>query len=231
MRTIGVIGGMSWQSTGLYYRLLNEGVSRTAGGLHSARIVLHSVDFAEIHELQHADRWEEAGQLLAGVARQVEAGGADFLLLATNTMHKVVPAIQQAISIPMLHIADATGARLQSTGIRRVGLLGTRFTMEENFYRGHLAEQFGLEVLVPDQPDQEMVNSVIFDELVHGNIDSASRRRYVEVINRLVHNGAEAIILGCTEITLLVGPEDTDVPLFDTTASHCEEAVALACAA
>ncbi|WP_016856065.1 aspartate/glutamate racemase family protein [Halomonas smyrnensis] len=230
MKTIGVLGGMSWESTQSYYRALNEGVKRELGGFHSAKVALYSVDFAEIETLQQADRWGEAGERLAEAARRVQAAGADFLLLATNTMHKVAPAIEAAIEIPLLHIADATAERLRDDGVRRVGLLGTRFTMEQAFYRDRLGERFGIEVLVPQAEQRERVHRVIFEELCQGRIEPASKAAYLEVIADLHARGAEAVILGCTEIALLVGQGDTPVPLYDTTALHAEAAVTAALA-
>jgi len=225
MRTIGLLGGMSWESTQTYYRLVNEGVRDRLGGLHSAECVLYSVDFEPIEQLQASGDWEMAGNVLAQAARGVEAAGAEFLVLCTNTMHKVAPAIEDAIEIPLLHIADATGNAVKASGIATVGLLGTRFTMTEDFYRGRLAERHGLEVLVPSESERTTVDKVIFEELCVGEILDDSRARYVEVIHNLVQQGAEAVILGCTEISLLVKPGDTPVPLFDTTEIHAMMAV------
>jgi aspartate racemase len=228
MRTIGLIGGMSWESTVPYYRLLNEGVKQRLGGLHSARVVLYSVDFHDIERLQHAGRWDEAGALLATAARSLQAAGADFIVLCTNTMHKVAPAIEAAVTIPLLHIADPTAVAVKQAGIRTVGLLGTRFTMEQDFYRGRLEAQHGLKVVIPDATDRDVVHRVIYDELCLGVTQDASRAAYREIINRLVAQGAEGIILGCTEIGLLVKPEDSPVPIFDTTALHATSAVEFA---
>ncbi|GEK73525.1 MULTISPECIES: aspartate/glutamate racemase family protein [Halomonas] len=230
MKTIGVLGGMSWESTQSYYRALNEGVKRELGGFHSATVALYSVDFAEIETLQQADRWDEAGERLAEAARRVQAAGADFLLLATNTMHKVAPAIEAATDIPLLHIADATAERLRADGVRRVGLLGTRFTMEQAFYKDRLGERFGIEVLVPQAEQRDRVHRVIFEELCQGRIEPPSKAAYLEIIADLHARGAEAVILGCTEIALLVGQGDTPVPLYDTTALHAEAAVTAALA-
>lgn len=227
MRVIGVLGGMSWESTQSYYRALNEGVKHALGGLHSAKIVMVSVDFAEIETLQQQGDWEQAGDILAIAAQNVERAGADFLLLATNTMHKVAPAIEQAIRIPLLHIADATAEQLQQDGITRVGLLGTRFTMEQSFYKSRL-EGFGIKVVVPDDSQRETVHRIIFEELCLGQITSASRQRYLEIIDSLHQQGAQAVILGCTEIALLVEQVHTHVPLYDTTALHTSKAVAWA---
>ncbi|HYO29805.1 MAG TPA: aspartate/glutamate racemase family protein [Thermomicrobiales bacterium] len=229
-RTIGLIGGMSWESSALYYRIVNESVKARLGGLHSAEIVLVSLDFAPIARLQAEGRWDEAGERLAWAARRVEVAGADLLLLCTNTMHEVFAAVEGAVAIPCLHIADATGERIAAAGLRRVGLLGTRFTMERPFYAERLAERFGIEALVPDGADRQTVHDVIYRELVLGETRPESREAYRRVMERLVARGVEAIVLGCTEIALLVGPEDAAVPLFDTTRIHAEAAVAFALA-
>lgn len=228
MRVIGVLGGMSWESTQGYYRALNEGVKAALGGFHSAKIVMVSVDFAEIEALQQQGDWHAAGDLLARAAQSVERAGADCLLIATNTMHKVASAIEQAITIPLLHIADATAEQLITDGITRVGLLGTRFTMEQDFYTGRLEEQFGIDVLVPDQAERDIVHRIIYQELCQGRIEDESRQRYLAIIDSLHAQGAQAVILGCTEIAMLVGQRDTTVPLYDTTALHAQQAVAWA---
>ncbi len=228
MKTIGLLGGMSWESTATYYRLLNEGVRAARGGLHSAQVLLHSVDFAPLEALQHAGNWDAIGERLAQDARRVQAGGADFLLLCTNTMHKVAPAIEAAIDIPLLHIADATAQALLQQGIRRVGLLGTAFTMEQDFYKGRLTQRHGIEVLVPEQDDRHLVHRVIYEELCLGRIESASRREYLRILEALARRGAQGVILGCTEIGLLVSQRDTPVQLFDTTVIHAAQAVARA---
>ncbi|MEA2118078.1 aspartate/glutamate racemase family protein [Halovibrio sp. HP20-50] len=228
MRVIGVLGGMSWESTQGYYRALNEGVKAALGGFHSAKIVMVSVDFAEIEALQQQGDWDAAGELLAHASQRVERAGADCLLIATNTMHKVAPAIEQAITIPLLHIADATAEQLTVDGIRRVGLLGTRFTMEQDFYIGRLEKHFGIEVVVPDQPKRDTIHRVIFDELCQGRIDDESRQRFLAIIDSLYAQGAQAVILGCTEIAMLVSQRDTPVSLYDTTALHAQKAVAWA---
>ena len=225
MKTIGLLGGMSWESTALYYRLINEGVRARLGGLHSARIVLVSVDFQEIEELQRNENWVRAGQALARAAKQVETAGADFLLICTNTMHKVAPEIQEAISIPVLHLADATAKRIQDTGMKTIGLLGTNFTMEQDFYKGRLVEKHGLNVLVPPKPDREIVHQIIYDELCLGIVKDTSRDKYLRIMKDLQNRGAEGIIEGCTEIVMLVQQQHTDIPLFDTTSIHAEEAV------
>ena len=230
MKCIGLLGGMSWESTVSYYQALNRGVRTQLGGLHSARVLLNSVDFAGIERLQHAGDWPATARLLAAEARKLQDGGADFLLIGTNTMHKVAPEIEAAIDIPLLHIADATARQLQADGIQRVGLLGTRFTMEQDFYKGRLQERFGLAVLVPDEAGRERVHRIIYDELCLGEIRESSRAEYLAIIEGLAAAGAEAVILGCTEIALLVGDARAAVPLYDTTAIHAEAAVALALA-
>ena len=220
MKTLGLIGGMSWESTIPYYRIINETVRERLGGLHSARIILYSVDFHDIERLQQAGAWDEAGRILADAARALEAAGAEGLALCTNTMHKVAAAIEAAVAIPVLHIADPTAAAVKQAGIRTVGLLGTRFTMEQEFYRGRLMARHGLTVIIPDPADREIVHRVIYEELCQGEIRAESRAQYRAIMQRLVEKGAEGIILGCTEITLLVRPEDAPAPLFDTTGLH-----------
>ncbi|MER5969225.1 aspartate/glutamate racemase family protein [Streptomyces sp. NPDC002055] len=229
MKTIGLIGGMSWESTAEYYRLLNEQVREQLGGFHSAKCVLYSVDFAEIERLQVAGRWDEAGEVLADAARSLRNAGADMLLICTNTMHKVADQVSAAVDIPLLHLADATAAAVQAAGLHRVGLLGTAFTMEQDFYRDRLAGH-DLKVLVPDADDRAVVHRVIYEELVLGIVREESRAAYGEVIGRLVASGAEGIILGCTEIELLIGPEQSPVPVFATTRLHAEAAVTAALA-
>ena len=230
MRTIGLLGGMSWESSAEYYRLVNEQVKARLGGLHSARCVLFSVDFAEIERLQQQGDWDTAGELLAQAAYQLELAGAELLVVCTNTMHRVAAAIQQRIAISLVHIADPTAEAIRQVKIRTVGLLGTRFTMEQDFYRGRLVDRYGLNVLVPDAPDRETVHRIIYEELCLGQIVPASRIAYQAVIGRLVAAGAEAIILGCTEIGLLIGDQDSPVPLFDTTRLHAAAAVDMALA-
>jgi aspartate racemase len=219
---------MSWKSSAEYYRLINEGVRDRLGGLHSARCLMWSFDFDDIAVLQRADRWIEAAQLMVEAAQRLERGGADFLVICTNTMHKAYPQIRAAVDLPLLHIADPTAERIKAASCTRVGLLGTAFTMEQDFYKGRLVDQHGLDVLVPDADDRATVHRIIYEELVQGRIEAASRAAYRDVIQRLVAAGAEAIILGCTEIMLLVGPEDSPVPLYDTTGLHAEAAVELA---
>ena len=225
MKTIGLIGGMSWESTVPYYRLINEGIKQRLGGLHSARIVLYSVDFAEIEHLQRTGDWQAAGELLAQAALKLQGAGAEALVLCTNTMHKVADAIESAVQIPLLHIADPTALQIRQAGLSKVGLLGTRFTMEQDFYKERLVQRHGLEVLVPPEPDREAVHRIIYEELCLGLVRDASRRDYQRVMADLVAQGAQAIILGCTEISLLVSPDDVPVPLFDTTAIHAGSAV------
>ncbi len=228
MKTIGLLGGMSWESTVGYYRAINEGVKEALGGLHSAKVVLYSVDFDPIEKMQHAGDWAATAEALSTAARRIEAAGADFLLICTNTMHKVAPEVQAAIDIPLLHIADATGDRLVAEGVTSVGLLGTAFTMEQSFYKDRLVDRFDLNVLVPNDKDRRIVHDVIYQELCLGNIVADSRKQYVRIIDELAGGGAEAVILGCTEIGMLVGQADTRVRLFDTTAIHAEQAVAWA---
>ena len=225
VRTIGLIGGMSWESTVPYYRLINERTKERLGGLHSANIVLFSVDFHKIEQLQRTAKWEEAGALMADAARAVESAGADFIVLCTNTMHKVAHTVESSTSIPLLHIADATAENIKKAGARTVGLLGTQFTMEEDFYRGRLKEKHGLDVLIPEQDDRHIIHRVIYEELVLGKLIPRSRDEYRRVIRGLVERGAEGIILGCTEISLLVQAADAVVPLFDTTSIHAAAAV------
>ena len=220
MKTLGLLGGMSWESTIPYYRIINETVRERLGGLHSARMILYSVDFADIERRQQAGAWDEAGTLLADAARALEAAGAEGLALCTNTMHKVAATIENAVAIPLLHIADATAAAIQQRGLRTVGLLGTRFTMEQDFYRGRLMERHGLTVLIPDPAERAIVHRVIYEELCQGDIRAESQTHYRQIMQRLVKAGAEGIILGCTEIGLLVGPRDAPVSLFDTTYLH-----------
>jgi len=227
-QVIGLIGGMSWKSSAEYYRLINEGVRTRLGGLHSARSLMWSFDFADIEILQRLDRWDEAAALMVDAAQRLERGGADFLVIATNTMHIAAPQVQAATSLPLLHIADPTAERIKAAGLRRVGLLGTAFTMEQDFYKGRLAREHGLDVLAPEAQDRATVHRIIYSELVQGQVHETSRQAYRETIARLVERGAEAIILGCTEIMLLIGQEDSAVPLYDTTGLHAEAAVARA---
>ena len=225
MKTVGLLGGMSWESSLEYYRAINRLVKERLGGLHSAKCLMYSVDFHEIETLQHRNRWEEAGEMLGAAAKALQKGGADFLLICTNTMHKVAPAVEQRIRIPLLHIADATGKRVVSRGIRKIGLLGTRFTMQEDFYKGKLVHDHGLEVLIPGDADMDVIHRVIFEELCLGLTRETSKKKFIRVIENLEAAGAEGVILGCTEIGLLVKDKDSPIPLFDTTLIHAEAAV------
>ncbi|WP_408951788.1 aspartate/glutamate racemase family protein [Lysobacter sp. Hz 25] len=224
MKTLGLLGGMSWESTLPYYRLINETVRERLGGLHSAKLLLYSVDFAEVERLQHAGDWDAAGVLLGQAARSLRDGGAQLLVICTNTMHKVADAVEAASGLPLLHIADSTGAAIRAAGLSRIGLLGTRFTMEQDFYRQRLVERHGLDVIVPDPAGRELVHRVIYEELCLGRIRDESRQAYREVIAGLVARGAQGVILGCTEIGLLIGAGDVEIPLFDTTALHARAA-------
>lgn len=225
MKTIGLIGGMSWESSVEYYRIFNEAVRERLGGLHSAQCLMYSVDFADIEVLQREERWEEAGVEMAEAAQRLERGGADFVVLGTNTMHISTEAIENALRIPFLHIVDPTAEAVCAQGIETIGLLGTRFTMEMDFYVGRLKSKYGLKVLIPGAEEREIVHRVIYDELVLGQVHESSRERYRQIIAGLVERGAQGVILGCTEIGLLVKPEDSPVPLFDTTWLHAEAAV------
>jgi len=224
MKTIGLLGGMSWESTIPYYRQINQHIKQQLGGLHSAKIILYSVDFADIEALQRSGDWDRAGELLAEAAVKLQAAGADCLVLCTNTMHKVAAVIETAVTIPLLHIADATAEAIQLAGLKKVALLGTRFTMEQDFYKKRLTESYGLEVLVPDEESRALVHQVIYQELCLGLVKPDSRLQYQQIMADLVVQGAEAIILGCTEIALLVSAEDCAVPLFDTTFLHAQKA-------
>jgi aspartate racemase len=228
MKTIGLIGGLSWESSIEYYRIINEEVKKQLEGLHCAKSVMYSFDFAEIVSLQHQERWDEATTLMIDAARSVERGGADLLLICTNTMHKMADQVQKSVDIPLLHIADVTAEKIVAQGLKTVGLLGTAFTMEQDFYTGRLAKRYGLEVLVPDEAQRKMVHDVIYEELCKGVIHPSSKEAYQRIIETLVARGAEATILGCTEIMLLLKQEDSPVPLFDTTTLHAQAAVAYA---
>ena len=224
-KTIGLIGGMSWESSIEYYRIINQQTRKILGGTHSAKSVMISVDFAEIELLQHQGRWDEATAALVAAAKSLELAGADFVVLCTNTMHKMASAIQENIHIPFLHIADATAEVIKSAGISTIGLLGTRFTMEEDFYKERLITKYGLKVLVPEKPDRDFIHRVIYDELVKGIVSPESKNGFRTIIHKLIANGAEGIILGCTEIGLLIKDRDCEVPVFDTTIIHAESAV------
>jgi aspartate racemase len=230
MKTIGLIGGLSWESSSEYYRIINETVARRLGGLHSAQCIMFSFDFAAIEALQHQGLWDEATVLMIQAAQQIERGGADVAIICSNTMHRMAGAVQEHIDIPLIHIADPTGEAIIAQGLHRVGLLATKFTMEQDFYRGRLAERFGLDVIIPEEDERQIVHAVIYDELCRGIVREESKARYVEIINNLTTRGAEGIILGCTEIEMLIGPADSPVPVFDTTALHAEAAVAFALA-
>ena len=228
LKIIGLIGGMSWESSAEYYRLINQGVRARLGGMHSARCLLWSFDFREIEALQHAGDWDAATAELIAAAHRLERAGADCILICTNTMHRMADQVQAAIALPLLHIADPTGARIAAAGLRRIGLLGTAFTMEQPFYKARLTERHGLDILVPDTADRAVVHRIIYEELVRGRIEPHSKQACREIIARLVDRGAEAVILGCTELMLLVTATDSPVPLFDTTALHAEAAVQFA---
>jgi aspartate racemase len=227
MKVIGLIGGMSWESSLLYYREINEQVKRTLGGLHSAKCILYSVDFHEIEERQRLGLWDQLDNMMIDAAKSLEHAGADFLILCTNTMHKSAPAIEAAVKIPLLHIADPTALALKKKGINKVGLLGTRFTMIEDFYKQRLTEKFGLEVLIPDETEINEVHRIIYEELVKGIVKPESRAIYQEIISNLAERGAQGVILGCTEITLLIKLNDVHLPVFDTTSLHAQHAVAI----
>jgi aspartate racemase len=224
MKTIGLLGGMSWESTVPYYQAINRTIAQELGGLHSAKVLLYSVDFAEVEELQHAGRWDEAGAMLADAAARLEGAGADLLVICTNTMHKVAPAIEAKVRIPLLHIADPTSQAIRAAGQTKVGLLGTRFTMEQDFYKARLVQQHGLEVIVPGAESREAVHRIIYDELCQGIIREESREIYKRIAQELLDAGAQCVILGCTEIGLLLKDGDVPAPLFDTTALHARAA-------
>lgn len=230
MKTTGIIGGMSWESTVLYYQLINTGIKRELGGLHSARLLINSVDFAEIETLQHKGDWDAAGAILNAAARSLQDGGAEQLLIATNTMHKVVDQVMQGIDLPLIHIVDPTADAIRAQGFKSVGLLGTGFTMSDSFYKGRMEQQHGISIIVPEESDQAIVHRIIYEELCLGEIKESSLADYIKVIDKLSARGAEAVILGCTEITLLVQQNHTELPLLDTTALHAEAAVQAALA-
>lgn len=225
MKTIGLIGGMSWESSLEYYRIINEQVKEKLGGLHSAKSLMYSLDFDLIEKLQQQEKWDELTSIMIKATQDLEKGGADFVLICTNTMHKMAEDIQDNINIPLLHIADTTAERIKEKSLKKVGLLGTNFTMEKDFYKGRLTNKHGLEVIVPKKEDRQIIHQIIYQELCLGEIKSSSRDQYVKILNKLVDSGAEAVILGCTEIPLLVHQEDVNIPLFDTTNIHAETAV------
>lgn len=227
MKTIGLIGGMSWESTTCYYTAINQMIKNELGGLHSAKIVLYSVDFSEIEQLQRKGRWEDAGNILSNAARSVALAGADFILLCTNTMHTVAEAIESTVSIPLIHIADATAEKLVTDKIQRVGLLGTTFTMEQDFYKKRISKKYGIDVLIPPAHHRKKIHDIIYSELCMGHINESSRQHYIDIIQELYEQGAQAVILGCTEIALLIQQKHTPVPLYDTTQIHAQQAVKL----
>jgi len=228
MKTIGLIGGLSWESSKEYYRIINETVNERLGGLHSAKCILYSLDFAESREIQQTKGWDELTKILIDTAQRLEAAGADIVLICTNTMHKFMPEIQREIHVPILHIADATAEKVLEKGLKKVGLLGTKMTMEEDFYKGRLMEKFGINVLVPDKDERDFIETVIIDELCVGKMNASSKKRFKQIIGKLVENGVEGIILGCTEIPLLIKQEDVNVPIFDTAEIHAKAAVEFA---
>jgi len=228
MKTIGLVGGLSWESSKEYYRIINETVNERLGGLHSAKCILYSLDFAESREIQQTKGWDEVTKILIDAAQRLEAAGADIVVICANTMHKFAPEIQREIHVPILHIADATAEKILEKGLKKVGLLGTKMTMEEGFYKDRIHERFGIDVLVPDKDDRDFIERVIFDELCIGKMNPFSKKRFKEIIEKLVDKGAEGIVLGCTEIPLLIKQEDVNVPMFDTTELHSRAAVAYA---
>lgn len=228
MKVIGLIGGMSWESSQEYYRIINERTREKLGGLHSARSLMYSVDFDEIERLQHNGEWDSATSVMINAARRLEAGGADMIVICTNTMHKMADDVQAAVHITLHHIADATAKQIKAAGYTKVGLLGTKFTMEEDFYKGRLTEKYGLEVIVPDETDRQTVHDIIYKELCLGVVTNGSREKYIKIIKHLTAQGAQAVILGCTEITLLINQDDVSTPVFDTTKIHAETAVDIA---
>jgi len=225
MKTIGLIGGMSWESSKVYYELINKKVKQELGGFHSCKCIMYSVDFAEIEHLQHHNKWIELNQIMVNAALRLEKAGADIIVLCTNTMHVSSESIETSISIPFLHIAEATGNRISELKIKKVGLLGTKFTMEMDFYKSILNDTFGIEVIIPDQKSRQLVHNIIYEELVHGKIKDTSRKAFKSIIDTLEKNGAQGVILGCTEIPMLISDSDVNVPTFDTTEIHCEHAV------
>lgn len=225
MKTIGLIGGMSWESSVEYYRIINEKIKEKLGGLHSAKSLMYSVDFEEIEKLQHQGKWQELTEIMINAAKRLENGGADFIVICTNTMHKMAEDIQNNVKIPLLHIADATAEKIKDREIKKVGLLGTKFTMEEDFYKGRLINKYGIQVLIPNENDRQIVHDVIYKELCLGVVNPESKEKFIKIIRSLVSNGAEAVILGCTEIPLLIQQNDVEIPIFDTTKIHAEAAV------
>ncbi|MFC2164846.1 aspartate/glutamate racemase family protein [Acidobacteriota bacterium] len=228
MKTIGFIGGMSWESTLEYYRIVNEEVKNRLGGFHSAKCLLYSVDFHEIEEMQHQGRWDDAAKILVDAAQKVERGGADFIAICTNTMHKLAEEVEAGIGIPLLHIADVTATKIQENGQQKVGLLGTKFTMEQDFYKGRLTEKYSIDVIIPPEEERDAIHAILYSELCIGDIKAESKEKFQEFIAHLASRGAEGIVLGCTEIPLIVKQEDYDIPLYDTTDLHAKAAVEMA---
>jgi len=228
MKTIGLLGGMSWESSAVYYQLINEKVRETLGSTYSAKSVMYSVEFHEMETLQHAEDWNKLTEIMIDAAQKVERAGADFLVICTNTMHKTVPEIREKIAIPILHIADATAEKIKEKGIKKIGLLGTNFTMTQDFYKGRLEKEHNLEVITPNETDRQIIHDIIYNELILGNIKDESRKKYQDIIEKLKNQGAEGVILGCTEIPLLVKQKDSPIPIFDTTKIHAEKAVEFA---
>jgi len=228
MKTIGLIGGMSWESSSEYYRIINETIRERLGGLHSAECIMYSADFEQIENLQHQGKWEELTKLMLNFAQKLEGAGADFIVICTNTMHKMAEEVENNTNIPLLHIADATAEKIIEKGLGKLGLLGTNFTMEEDFFKKRLEEKYNIEVIIPSQNDRRIIDSVIYNELCLGIIKQSSKEKYKEVINRLISDGADGVILGCTEIPLLIGQEDVEIPVFDTTTIHAKSAVEFA---
>ena len=225
MKTIGLIGGMSWESSLEYYRIINEKVKKELGGLHSAQSIMYSVDFEQIKILQHESKWDELTTIMIDAAKRLEKGGAEIIVICTNTMHKMANEVQNSINLPLIHIADTTAQSIKALNLKKIGLLGTKFTMEQDFYKGRLSEKHGLSVVVPNNDDREMVHKIIYNELCLGNIKDSSKKEYIRIIENMVGNGAEGVILGCTEIPLLIKQEDVKVPIFDTTTIHAEQVV------
>ena len=223
MKTIGLIGGMSWESTSLYYKTINEYIKNKLGGLYSAKCILYSVNFEEISRLQKSGDWEKCGEILGEIAKKLETAGADYIVICTNTMHKVVPEMKKYINIPVIHIAEAAYGRIAAKGIKNIGLLGTKYTMQQDFYKSILIDK-GLNVIIPDEEDIEFINNVIFNELCCGEINPKSKQKFIEIVEKLKKKGAEGVILGCTEIVMLISQKDIDIPVFDTTAIHAETA-------
>ncbi|MEJ2794250.1 aspartate/glutamate racemase family protein [Iodobacter sp. LRB] len=230
MKTIGMIGGMSWESSQIYYQRANQLIKEKLGGLHSAKVILLSVDFAEIASLQSAGQWDKAGEIMAQAAYSLQLADADLIILCTNTMHKLAAAIEAKIQIPFLHIADATAAAIKTAGLKKIALLGTKFTMEQDFYRGRLSRLHQLEVITPNEAGRNRVHDIIYQELCHGLVKESSKQEYIAIINQLIEQGAEGVILGCTEITMLIKQQDVDIPIFDTTELHIRYAIHTACA-